>query len=290
MDGSYFLTAPATSNLRGFALKLDPLGRFNWATALDDLGGPGSNTQSYFDHVDADDAGFVRILGGAVGSLDFDPSSGVLAPAGTPTSGFWSYIGSLRQKAAPVASIVGLPTGIVTEGTTLALAANVIDADSNFFTYAWSITRDGLDFASGSGPAYSTYLTDQGIYTVTLTVTDETGLADSVSTTVVAVNAAPVLHATTFGTGQSLTPAIATGDQYGTFIATGNGRALIGARSAAQATWAPPTCTTRPGRSFTPSPGRQRARYSASPSRSSANMPWSARPTPQPAERCTSTI
>ena len=123
---------------------------------------------------------------------------------------------------------MGVPSASLNEGSTLALAASVSDSDSAFFTYAWSVTRGETDVASGTGPALAAYLADQGIYTVTLTVFDESGNSDTKTAAVVVNNAAPVLNPTAFDTGSALLTGSGSTDNLGSAIAVGNGYVLTG--------------------------------------------------------------
>ena len=75
----------------------------------------------------------------------------------------------------PFAAIVGLPSGVVLQGSALALAASAADADSTYFTYDWSVRRGGATAAVGSGPALGVALAEPGVYTVTLEIRDQGG-------------------------------------------------------------------------------------------------------------------
>ena len=96
--------------------------------------------------------------------------------------------------------------------------------------YAWSVTRDGQDFASGSGSTFTAFLADQGTYAIALAVTDESGNVGTATATVPVTNAAPRLNPTAFGTATPLGGGLLTvgAGALGTAIATGNGLVLAG--------------------------------------------------------------
>ena len=100
--------------------------------------------------------------------------------------------GAYPERRARRQQIVGLPAGAISEGTTLALASKVTDADSTYFTYSWSISQNGNDVTFGSGPAFAATMPSPGSYTLTLTVADESGLSDTQTATLLVSNTAPV--------------------------------------------------------------------------------------------------
>jgi uncharacterized delta-60 repeat protein len=92
---------------------------------------------------------------------------------------------------APTAAINGAP-GSSPEGTGISLTSTVSDPGSaDTFTYAWSVTRNGNPFASGSAASFSFTPDDNGSYIVTLTVTDDDGGTGSDSRTIVVNNVDP---------------------------------------------------------------------------------------------------
>ena len=96
---------------------------------------------------------------------------------------------------APTVSITGAPASSP-EGTAISLGSTVTDpsvADTAAgFTYAWSVTKNGNPFASGSNTSLSFTPDDNGTYVVSLTVTDDDGGSGSDSETVTVTNVAPV--------------------------------------------------------------------------------------------------
>src|SRR5262249_31342800 len=97
---------------------------------------------------------------------------------------------------APTASITGAPaSGHGPEGTAISLGSTVADpgaADTAAgFAYAWSVTRNGSAYASGSAAAFSFTPDDNCTYAVSLTVTDKDGGSVSTGTTITVDNVAP---------------------------------------------------------------------------------------------------
>ena len=94
---------------------------------------------------------------------------------------------------APVVSITGLPLSSP-EGTTITLGSSVFDPGTgDTHTRVWSILRDGQVYASGTGSDFTFVPIDNGIYTVSLAVTDDEGGTGSDSRTVVVNNVVPTL-------------------------------------------------------------------------------------------------
>lgn len=243
-DESYYRQ---TASQRGFVARYDAAGRFNWEADLEAPTGSTSMVGSLAIGPDGRvlSTGMASATGG---EIDFDPTTDIqnAISAGATTRG---YLWSLNQKAAPEAAIVGLPPSAVTEGETLALGVKVSDADSTYFTYVWSVIRDGVDFASGTGPALGLYFADQGTYHVKLVVTDETGLADTVAGAVTE-DVSPnmvfgILNVTDPDTGEAVfRTSLSLNGTYGTFTfnassgawtyTLGNSRAVTNALSAGQ--------------------------------------------------------
>ena len=99
--------------------------------------------------------------------------------------------------AEPTVVISGaLATGL--EGATINLTSTATDPGTNdTHTYAWSVTKDGSPFASGTNPTLSFTPDDNGDYVVTLTVTDDDGGVGTNSTTISVSNVVPTLSAIT---------------------------------------------------------------------------------------------
>ena len=225
--GAYYLSTAPSLNPQAFALKLDAAGEFRWAAQL----GNTATAVAAGAGIATNATGRVASVGTFAGTVDLDPTAGTAprgyAPTGSEQAG---YLSLLSQKAAPTAAIVGLPAGPVAEGAALAVSARVTDADSAYFTYRWSIKLGGTDVATGNGPVLGANLTDPGVYTVTLTVYDESGNSDTRTGTVTVTNAAPALNPTAYNPAPTAFAApAAAGDNLGATVATGAGFELVGA-------------------------------------------------------------
>ncbi|MFO0796476.1 MAG: tandem-95 repeat protein [Gemmataceae bacterium] len=228
LAGTYYLsTAPGTA-AQGYVAKLTPAGEFLLAVPVG--GQPTSAAAVWGAAVGAD--GRVAAAGTFRGAVDFDPGPAdqIRTLALTNANAAGGFVLQLRQKAAPAAVILGAPAGAVPEGTTLGLGVSVADADSAYFTYAWSVRRGSDPEVTGTGPAFTAQLADQGVYVVTVTVTDEAGNADTRTTTVTVVDAAAALNPTAFGPSSAAAVAgAAAGDALGSSLAVGGGYRLVGA-------------------------------------------------------------
>ncbi|MFI5378323.1 MAG: PKD domain-containing protein [Tepidisphaerales bacterium] len=96
---------------------------------------------------------------------------------------------------APTVTITGAPAGSP-EGTAITLGSTVTDpstADTAAgFTYAWSVTKNGGAFASGTVGAFSFTPDDSGTYIVSLTATDKDGgVGTAANQTINVTNVAP---------------------------------------------------------------------------------------------------
>jgi hypothetical protein len=101
------------------------------------------------------------------------------------------------NNVAPTASITGLPaSGHSPEGTAISLGSAVTDPSSADtaagFSYAWSVTKNGAAYASGSAATFSFTPDDNGTSVVTLTATDKDGgVSQPASATLTVDNVAP---------------------------------------------------------------------------------------------------
>jgi hypothetical protein len=102
------------------------------------------------------------------------------------------------NNVAPVVVVSGEPSADIDEGTDVYFQAAVTDAGVlDTFTYAWSVTRDGLAYALPAnsvtdGDTLIFTPRDNGTYVATVVVTDKDGTATTQSSLdVVAVNVAP---------------------------------------------------------------------------------------------------
>jgi PKD repeat protein len=93
----------------------------------------------------------------------------------------------------PIPGILGVPDSVY-EGTMINLTSSVSDPGlDDTFTYAWTVKKNGVDYASGSNTNFSFTPDDNGSYVVSLNVSDNDGGVGSTSQTITVVNAAPVL-------------------------------------------------------------------------------------------------
>jgi len=96
---------------------------------------------------------------------------------------------------APTASIDGTIPTSSPEGTPITLSGSATDpstVDMASIIYAWSVTKNGRAFDSGTGTSFTFTPDDNAVYIATLTVTDKDGGIDSDSTGDITVtNVAP---------------------------------------------------------------------------------------------------
>jgi len=90
------------------------------------------------------------------------------------------------NNVSPIITSMVTPGGV--EGFMLQFEATATDPGPDTFTYLWDF---GNGTAPGHGPTQHTYYSDDGIYTVTLTVTDDDGGATVQTAQVVITNADP---------------------------------------------------------------------------------------------------
>lgn len=69
--------------------------------------------------------------------------------------------------------------------------SSTVDTPVGTPTYAWTVTKDGESFASGSDASFSFTPDDNGVYVVDLSVTDDANTVAAVSTTLTVDNAVP---------------------------------------------------------------------------------------------------
>jgi hypothetical protein len=90
------------------------------------------------------------------------------------------------------ATITGAPKSSP-EGTAVPLSSVVTDANGQTFTYAWSVTRNGLPLTTGintptDGPSFSFTPANAGTYVVSLTVTDQRGQTVTATAEIIGTN------------------------------------------------------------------------------------------------------
>ncbi|HEX3581609.1 MAG TPA: DNA/RNA non-specific endonuclease [Thermoanaerobaculia bacterium] len=96
----------------------------------------------------------------------------------------------------PAASINAPSTGI--EGSPISVTGGATDVDpGESFTFAFSVTKNGSPYASGSGTPFSFTPDDNGTYVVSEVVTDSHGGQGTASATINVSNAVPVIASVT---------------------------------------------------------------------------------------------
>lgn len=92
---------------------------------------------------------------------------------------------------APTPAIQGAPASSL-EGTSISVSATSTDPGTlDTTTYAWSVTKNGNPYASGTGVNFSFTPNDNASYVITLTATDNDLSAGTATATVSVTNVAP---------------------------------------------------------------------------------------------------
>jgi hypothetical protein len=113
------------------------------------------------------------------------------------TSGMTDSLCTMATVNVTVNAVNDAPTAVViapatsNEGSAVAASAVVDDLDDSSFTYAWTATKNGAPFATGSSTTFAFTPDDNGSYVVSLTVSDPNGATGSASQTVAVANLAP---------------------------------------------------------------------------------------------------
>src|SRR5262249_29432554 len=111
--------------------------------------------------------------------------------------GFTDYTTTISiNNVPPTPTITGAPASSP-EGTAITLGSSVADPDPpDTFTYAWSVTKNGNAYASGTAPPLPRTPDENGTYGVSLTVTDHDSGTRSTSATINVTNVAPTVAIT----------------------------------------------------------------------------------------------
>ena len=90
---------------------------------------------------------------------------------------------------SPVATIVGAPASLQ-EGQPLLLTSSVSDAGiyDSVATYQWTVTRGGQQYLTASGPSLGFVPGDNGVYSISLVTTDNSGSVSSADQASIAVS------------------------------------------------------------------------------------------------------
>ena len=102
--------------------------------------------------------------------------------------------------AAPVVTIEDAPAN-VTEGQAVALTSTMTDEDgipgTTTYTYVWHVTKDGVAYGTnGNSDSYTFTPDDNGVYVVTLSVTDSDSLTGVAEQTITVGDVAPTMDTT----------------------------------------------------------------------------------------------
>ena len=93
-------------------------------------------------------------------------------------------------KALQPAHATAGPDRIVVEGAPVALSVSFTDPGVNdTHSIGWTVRRNAVTFAAGSGSNFSFTPTDEGVYDATVTVTDSNGSASTDTVRITATNA-----------------------------------------------------------------------------------------------------
>jgi uncharacterized delta-60 repeat protein len=116
-------------------------------------------------------------------TVDLIDEDGTFLSAGSRLITIHNVAPSAIINGAPATSIAGTPINVT--GT------QNDPGTADTFNYAWTVTRDGNPFTTGSGSSFSFTPTVAGSYIVTLTVNDDDTGAGSTSKTITVTPAAP---------------------------------------------------------------------------------------------------
>jgi hypothetical protein len=188
------LTAPADQTANEGASTAFSLGSFSDA---DGAGGPWSVTIVWGDG--SPNSTFSISVQGALAILNHAyPDNGSYTVSVSVTnshggSGSASF-GVSVANVAPTAVITGAPAS-GPEGTVISLGSTVTDPSPvdtvAGLTGAWSVTKNGNAYASGSGASFAFTPDDDGTYVVTLTAPDKDGGTGTANATIAVTNVAP---------------------------------------------------------------------------------------------------
>ena len=190
--------APPTANANG------PYSANEGGSVTLNASGSDPNSDSLTYAWDLDNNGSFETSGQSVvfnvGSLD-GPNSYTVKVKATDPGGLFAVASSMVDvsNVAPTVAITGAPTS-GPEGTAINLGSNATDpssADTSAgFTYAWSVTKNGNPYATGSAASFSFTPDDNGTYVVNLNVTDKDSGTGSNSKTINVTNVAPTVAIT----------------------------------------------------------------------------------------------
>jgi RHS repeat-associated protein len=248
-DGSYVVLLTSTDNegLKGTTTSTITVTPIAPTAAI--TGAPTSSPYTYAWTVTRNGTAFAS---GSTSSLSFTPNddgSYVVSLTATDNEGLKGTASSTITvtPVAPTATITGAPASSP-EGTAITLGSTVSDgvdvaADSPY-SYAWTVTKNGTAFASGSSSSMSFTPNDDGSYVVSLTATDNEGLKGSASNAITVTPIAPTATIT----------GAPTSSPEGTAITVGS-TANDGVDAAADGPYSYAWTVTKNGTAFTSSSG-----------------------------------
>ncbi|MFL5340630.1 MAG: FG-GAP-like repeat-containing protein, partial [Gemmataceae bacterium] len=117
-----------------------------------------------------------------------------ITPLGGPGTPLESHSEVIVSSAPPSVVIVNLPAKPIPEGVPYTLSASASETGNpgQTFSYVWSMTKNGLPFATGTGGSFTFTPDDQGSYKATVKATDSFGVSVSATSPVItAFNVAP---------------------------------------------------------------------------------------------------
>ena len=129
----------------------------------------------------------------------FEPTFLTTVTTGQMTLDFTNHGGSspfdlngLQISPGPTATIAGMPTASAA-GTPITLTGSATGSTSSTpgFSYAWSVTKDGRPFATGSGPSFTFTPDDMGTFAASLVATDKNGVSAAPASATDATTDAP---------------------------------------------------------------------------------------------------
>ena len=114
----------------------------------------------------------------------------------TVTDGFGDSMSSTANISvayvAPTVSISGMPATTPSAGTSIDLGATATDPSTTVtaagYKYSWAIDKNGVPFASGTGPSMAFTPDTEGKYTASVTALDEDGVSGTSGVTIAVVS------------------------------------------------------------------------------------------------------
>lgn len=129
--------------------------------------------------------------------------NGITAGAADPLCTTGNVLVTVNAVNDPPSAGINAPsTG--SEGTLISVTGSASDVDDNSFGFAWSVTKNGSPYATGSGNPFTFTPDDNGTYVVSLVVSDPHGATGSASASINVSNVDPVISGVAGPTGPIL--------------------------------------------------------------------------------------